>query len=53
MPTLVPAELDKWMQDLQVDLQNAMNQGDQRRVVEWRSESSAPGSRRSSVTSAA
>ena len=34
MPTLVPAELDNWMQDLQLDLQNAMNLGDQRRVVE-------------------
>ena len=34
MPTLVPTELDNWMQDLQVDLQNAMNLGDQRRVVE-------------------
>ena len=34
MPTLVPAELDNWMQDLQVELQSAMNWGDQRRVVE-------------------
>ena len=34
MPTLVPAELDNWMQDLQVELQSAMNWGDKRRVVE-------------------
>ena len=34
MPTLVPAELDNWMQDLQVELQSAMNLGDQRRVVD-------------------
>ena len=34
MPTLVPAELDNWMQDLQVELQSAMNSGDQRRVVD-------------------
>ena len=34
MPTLVPAELDNWMQDLQQELQNAMTIGDQRRVVE-------------------
>ena len=27
MPTLVPAELDNWMQDLQVELQSAMNLG--------------------------
>ena len=34
MPSLVLAELDNWMQDLQVELQSAMNLGDQRRVVE-------------------
>ena len=34
MPTLVPAELDNWMQDLQQEFQNAMTIGDQRRVVE-------------------
>ena len=35
MPTLVPAELDNWMHDLQVDLQNAMNLGDH--VAWWKS----------------
>ena len=34
MPSLVLPELDNWMQDLQVELQSAMNLGDQRRVVE-------------------
>ena len=34
MPTLVPRELDDWMQDRHSDLQDAMIEGDSQRVLE-------------------
>ena len=34
MPGLIPAELDDWMQDRQSDLQDAMIEGDGKRVLE-------------------